>query len=121
MKSKGLVEHNNVITKDNPGLRLDKRKFQLVVGQRLAKLRAAIRPKLSQERLAAATNLSQHIIHRIEKGNGSLDNLLVVLNYYLNENYNLNYILAEDNSCFSERLAPADFIFSLEDYFEIPL
>ena len=121
MKKKGIAEGDNPILKGNSGIRSDKKEFQLIVGQRLAKLRAAIRPKLSQERLAAATNLSQHIIHRIEKGNGSLDNLLVVLNYYLNENYNLNYILGEDNACFSERLAPADFIFRLEDYFEIPL
>jgi hypothetical protein len=104
MKNKGIAEPNNPLQNGNPGIRSDKREFQLVVGQRLAKLLSTIRPKLSQARLAAATNLSQHKIHQIEKGGGSIDNLLVVLNYYLNKNYNLNHILAEDNSIFSEKL-----------------
>lgn len=100
---------------------MDKGEFQVVVGRRLAELRASIRPKLSQARLAAATNLNQNIIQRLETGGGTIDNLLVVLNYYLNENYNLNHILAEYNEIFPEKLGPADKKESLDDYFEIPL
>jgi hypothetical protein len=83
---------------------MDKREFQAVVGRRLAELRASIRPKLSQERLAAATNLNQNIIQWLETGGGTIDNLLVVLNYCLNENYNLNHILAEYNEVFAGKL-----------------
>jgi hypothetical protein len=52
------------------------------------------------------------------------DRLIIVhqvLPYYLNENYNLNYILAENNSKLPEKLSSTDIKFSLEDYFEYPL
>ena len=65
----------------NTGITIDKAAFQLIVGKRLAEIRTAIKPKLSQVRLAHHTNLNQNIIQRIETGGGTIDNLLVMLNY----------------------------------------
>ena len=104
----------------NTGITMDKRDFQVLVGRRLAQVRKSIKPKLTQEKLAQATNLHQNIIQRLEAGHGSMDNLLVVLNYYLNENYNLNYLLAEFNMVYAPTLTNADRVFNLNDYFELP-
>jgi hypothetical protein len=102
------------------GITMDKKAFQEIIGQRLARLRLSIHPKLSQERLAAATHLNQNIIQRLEAGHGTIDNLLVVLNYYLQENYNLNHLLAECNEDFQPWLSAADRARTLNDYFQIP-
>ncbi|KAA5541986.1 hypothetical protein [Adhaeribacter rhizoryzae] len=118
MENKEEVIDN--IPSRNTGITIDKAEFQLVVGKRLAEIRNAIKPKLSQVRLANYTNLNQNIIQRIETGGGTIDNLLVMLNYYLKEDYNLNYILAEDNSVFTEKLRPQDKVENINDYFELP-
>ncbi|GEO05507.1 hypothetical protein AAE02nite_31710 [Adhaeribacter aerolatus] len=100
---------------------MDTTEFQVIVGKRLLEVRTSIRPKLSQMKLAEDTNLNQGIIHRMESaGRGTIDNFLVLLNYYLKKDFNLNYILAEDNSMFAPKLRLQDKIDNIDNYFELP-
>lgn len=107
--------------KNNTGLSMESTEFQAVVGKRLLEIRTSIRPKLTQMKLAKDTNLNQGIIQRMESaGRGTVDNLLVMLNYYIKKDFNLNYIIAEDNSMFSPKLRLQDRIDNIDNYFERP-
>ncbi|WP_181308789.1 helix-turn-helix domain-containing protein [Rufibacter sp. XAAS-G3-1] len=98
---------------------MDSIDFQAIIGQRLVEVRKSIKPKLSQVKLAEETNLNQGNIQRFEAaGRGTVENLLVILNYYLKKDINLNYILAEDNSMFTPKLRPEDRIDDIEKYFD---
>jgi transcriptional regulator with XRE-family HTH domain len=74
------------------------------VGRRLARVRQlqGARTKeadWTQQVVANRTGLSQNIITRIEQGRGgSLENFLILLNYYRKQGYSLDWILAENNS-----------------------
>ena len=74
------------------------------VGKRLMDIRNE--RDLSQGQLATACGLTQNIISRMENGSSTYDNFLVVCNYWLSKDYNLNYIIAEDNSIFHELNQP---------------
>jgi len=103
----------------NKVIPIDSIEFQAIVGKRLLEVRRSIKPKLSQIRLAKETNLNQGNIQRLEAaGRGTVENLLVILNYYLNKDINLNYILAEDNSVFASKLRPEDKVDDINKYFD---
>ncbi len=105
----------------NSGLkekRLKRKKFQLIVGERLAEIRNSMIPRLSQASLAYAVNLNQSVIQRIETGGGTIDTLLVVLQYFLNHHYNLNHILAVHNENYKLKIGPEET--TLDSYFQIP-
>ena len=98
---------------------MDSTEYQVIVGNRLLEIRLSIRPKLSQIRLAKETNLNQGNIQRLEAaGRGTIENLLVILNYYHKKDINLNYILAADNSMYAPKLRPEDRIDDIEKYFD---
>lgn len=73
--------------------------------QRIGRRLAAIRDELgrgqrwTQEQVAARTGLTQNIISRIEKsGAGAVENWLVLMAFYQQQGYTLNWILSEDNT-----------------------
>jgi transcriptional regulator with XRE-family HTH domain len=74
------------------------------VGRRLARVRQLLgtrstEAEWTQQVVANRTGLSQNIITRIEQGRGgSLENLLILLNYYRKQGYSLDWILAENNT-----------------------
>jgi len=109
----------NNIPNTNKALSMNSTEFQAVMGRRLLEIRISIRPKLSQIKLARETNLNQGIIQRLESsGRGTIENFLVILNYYIKRDINLNYILAENNTMFAPRLRPEDKIDNIENYFD---
>ncbi|WP_026461453.1 helix-turn-helix domain-containing protein [Adhaeribacter aquaticus] len=98
--------------------RKDRKAFQQTVGERLFEIRKGIIPTLTQTALGKMLKLNQSAIQRIETGGGTIDTLLVVLQYYLKNNYNLHYILAEDNSKFKLKIGTEEVKDELDNYFE---
>ncbi|WP_181308345.1 hypothetical protein [Rufibacter sp. XAAS-G3-1] len=114
-----IEEASEHIQPGDTGVPMDTAAFQALVGKRLLEIRTSIKPKLTQMRLAKELDLNQGNIQRLESaGRGTVENLLVILNYYLKQDFNLNYILAEDNSMFTPRLRPEDKVENLDSYFE---
>ena len=73
----------------------------LEMGKRLLELRKVLSRDTGEEwtqpRIAQALGLTQNAIHRLEYGGGSIENLLIVLNFYHNKGYNTQWAIADDN------------------------
>jgi len=82
----------------------DSKVLSEAVGKRLMDIRNE--HDMSQGQLARTCGLTQNIISRMENGNSTYDNFLVVCNFWLTKDYNLNYLLAENNSNFYEKNLP---------------
>jgi len=77
------------------------------IGRRLALLREELacpgEDAWSQGKLADETGLTRNMVLRLEKlGNGSMEGLLALLFFYYQRGYNLNWLLAPDNSTVSK-------------------
>lgn len=92
--------------------------FCQTVGKRLLQLRND--HNLSQGQLAKLCSLTQNIISRMENGNASYDNFLVVCNFWLSKEYNLNYLLAEHNTIYHEKIQPGEIKEDIAIYFDRP-
>ncbi len=117
VKEHKLKPHPNTGIKEK---RKNRKAFQLIVGERLAEVRNAMNPKLTQASLGEALNLNQSVIQRIETGGGTIDTLLVILQYFLNRNYNLNWLIAEDNSKFKIKVGKDEVKDKMDNYFDLP-
>ena len=69
---------------------------------RLVELRKALSRDTSEEwtqaKLARKLRLSQNVIHRLEQGRGTIENLAILLEFYHTKGYNIRWVLAPDNS-----------------------
>ena len=72
------------------------------LGKRLTELRKALSrdsvEDWTQPRIGKEVGLSQNAIHRLERGNGSIVNLSLLLDFYHKKGYNLQWVMALDNS-----------------------
>ncbi len=72
------------------------------LGNRLFELRKALTRDTgedwTQPRIGKAVGLSQNAIHRLEHGTGSIVNLSLILDFYHNKGYNVQWVMALDNS-----------------------
>ena len=72
------------------------------LGKRLTELRKALSrdsvEDWTQPRIGKEVGLSQNAIHRLERGNGSIANLSLLLDFYHKKGYNLQWVMALDNS-----------------------
>lgn len=92
--------------KDNP----DKNFYFKIVAERLVTIRNEL--GLNQEKLAKQLNVTQIAISRLENGLGSAPEMFVkILQYYDSKDYNLEWIIREDNSSI---LKKKDIIFSFD-------
>ena len=94
--------------------------LQSLIGKRLYELRAAMVPKLTQEGLSEKLGIGKNAVLRLELGLGTIENFLLLLNFYLDLGYNPNYLIAKDNSVFHPMLQPQDVPEQVEKYFQIP-
>lgn len=71
------------------------------MGKRLLELRKALSrdsgEEWTQPRLARELGLSQNVIHRLEHGSGSIENLLILLHFYHIKGYNTEWVITLDN------------------------
>lgn len=100
------------------GVVKDPKDFCKVVGKRLFELRT--KHNISQNNIAKACKLTQNILSRMENGFAKYDNFLVVCNYWVLKGYNLNYLLAEDNSPYHEIIPIDDLKQDISIYFDQP-
>lgn len=72
------------------------------IGRRLIELRKALSREvgrdLSQRDLASRLNVSQTVIQKAEQGKGSITSLVRLLLFYQQYHFNMNWVLAPDNS-----------------------
>ena len=72
------------------------------MGKRLFELRKALsrdsNEEWTQNRVGEEINLSVNAIHRLEHGSGSIENFLILLNFYHKKGYNTQWAIADDNS-----------------------
>ena len=104
------------LAKELAVLTVSKSEFQVIVGRRLFELRKSLNQ--SQENIAAELGLTQNIIQRAESGAGAVDNLLLIINYYLKLGYNLNYLLGWNSNIFEKKLETKDYKDDIDMYFE---
>jgi len=71
------------------------------LGNRLHELRKALTrdsgEEWTQPKIGQAVGLSQNAIHRLEYGTGSIVNLSLILDFYHNKGYNVQWVMALDN------------------------
>ena len=71
------------------------------LGNRLLELRKALSrasgEDWTQPKIGQAVGLSQNAIHRLERGTGSIVNLSLILDFYHNKGYNVQWVMALDN------------------------
>ena len=77
------------------------------IGKRLAQLRNELacpgEDAWTQARVAQTVGLTQNMVSRLEsEGKGSMEALMSLLLFYYQHGYNLNWVLAEDNSTLSK-------------------
>jgi len=74
----------------------------LEMGKRLAELRKVLSRDSGEEwtqfRIAQELGLTQSVIHRLECGSGSIENLLILLHLYHIKGYNTQWLITLDNS-----------------------
>jgi len=72
------------------------------LGKRLTELRKALSrdsaEDWTQPRLGKELGLTQNAIHRLEHGNGSIVNLSLLVDFYHIKGYNIQWVMALDNS-----------------------
>ena len=72
------------------------------IGKRLVEFRKTLTRDSGQEwtqpRIAQELGLSQNAIHRLEHGSGSMENLSLILDFYHNKGYNVQWVMVADNS-----------------------
>jgi DNA-directed RNA polymerase specialized sigma subunit len=82
----------------------------LEMGRRLTELRKVLSRDSGQEwtraGIAQESGLTQSVIHRLEGGSGSIENLLILLHFYHIKGYNTQWVITLDNS--SVRMYRAD-------------
>lgn len=74
--------------------------LRITIGKRFAMLRDELKgdEPWTQSKVASKTGLTTNQVARLEQsGAGSIDGFLTMLIFYLNQGYNLNWILMEDN------------------------
>ena len=73
-----------------------------ILGQRLRQIRKRL--GITQQQLAEATNLTQSVMSRLEKGEEIYASALLGIIYYYQGKINLNYLFAPDFDADSDRL-----------------
>ena len=72
------------------------------IGRRLAELRKALSRDTGQEwtqpRIARQLGVSSNMIHRLEYGGGSLENLGKLLDFYHQQGFNIQWVMVSDNT-----------------------
>jgi transcriptional regulator with XRE-family HTH domain len=72
------------------------------MGKRLFELRKALsrdsNEEWTQSKVSEEVGLSINAIHRLERGSGSIENFLILLNFYHRKGYNTQWAIADDNS-----------------------
>ena len=74
----------------------------LKMGERFAELRKVLSrdsgEEWTQPRLAKKLRVSQEVIHRLERGSGSIENLAKLVEFYHDKGFNMRWVMAADNS-----------------------
>lgn len=70
-------------------------------GKRLVELRKTLSrdsgEEWTQPRLARKLGLSQNVLHRLEHGSGSIENLGKLIEFYYDKGFNIRWVMAADN------------------------
>jgi len=72
------------------------------IGRRLAELRKALSRDTgedwTQPRVAHELGIAPNMIHRLEYGGGSLENLSKLIEFYYDKGFNIAWVMVSDNS-----------------------